>query len=43
VFLTDTADAVPLIVPAGNRGRKQCELSKLVASIRCGPGLHAVA
>jgi hypothetical protein len=43
VFLTDTADAVPLIVPAGNRGRKQCELRKLVASIRCGPGLHVMA
>jgi hypothetical protein len=43
VFHSDAADAVPLIVRTASRSLEQSELSKLVASIRCGPGLHLTA
>lgn len=45
IFRTDTpaANDVPLILPTGKRGRRAGELSKLVASIRCGSGLHVRA
>jgi hypothetical protein len=41
VFHRDATDHVPLIVPTGVRGRALRELSKLVASIRCGGSFHA--
>lgn len=43
VFHTDEATDVPRIVPSGSRGKKLRDLSKLIASIRCGNSLHVPA
>ena len=41
VFHREAANEVPLIVPTHLRGKGLRELSKLVASIRCGGSFHA--
>jgi hypothetical protein len=41
VFHREAANEVPLIVPTHARGKAMRDLSKLVASIRCGGTFHA--
>lgn len=43
VLHTEAANEVPFIVPTGSRGKRLGQLSKLVASIRCGNSLHVRA
>lgn len=40
VFHTDAVNDVPRIVPTGSHTKKLRDLSRLVASIRCGDSLH---
>ncbi len=43
VFHTEAANEVAFIVQTGSRGKRLRQISKLVASIRCGNGLHVRA
>lgn len=43
VFRTEAANDVPLIVPVGPLGKRLGKLGKLIASIRAGSSLHAIA
>lgn len=43
IFRTESTNDVPLIVPIGPLGKRLGKLGKLVASIRAGSSLHAIA